>query len=78
MRRIMRWCAKHRLLAKVLLIVLICGAYTWMISDIDAPRWAFVVLNGTLIFIINTISIHLYDLHYKYTKNKLKKSIKYI
>ncbi len=54
MRSILRWCARHRLLAKILLIVLICGAYTWMISDIDAPIWAFVVLNGALIFIINT------------------------
>lgn len=54
MRSILRCCARHRLLAKILLIVLICGAYTWMISDIDAPIWAFVVLNGALIFIINT------------------------
>lgn len=53
MEKITRWMAKNRLAAKLLLLVPLGVAYGLLLLDLDAPIWAYFLLELLLAFIIS-------------------------
>lgn len=53
MEGLYRWVAKHRLPAKIIMGVFLCGAYTHLLRQIEAPVWIIVVADLLLLFIIH-------------------------
>lgn len=50
MDQLRRWMAKNRLLAKILLGAVLCGAYTWLFYLWHVPVWIIVPLDLFLLF----------------------------
>lgn len=57
MESIYRFMAKNRVLSLIMLILIICPLYFYLLWSIDAPEWLIIVLEGMIIFAI-TITVN--------------------